>query len=93
MSFCCCSSVRTQQLQYKKNAKANLSYTTVVDRPDIRKATQAAKLISGVNNANNNNIDNYNQVTPLLLGLIHLSNGLSSYKIRIKIKIILQKNI
>ncbi|KAJ0070036.1 hypothetical protein NL108_000298, partial [Boleophthalmus pectinirostris] len=33
---------------YKKNAKANLSYTTVVDRPDIRKATQAAKLISHI---------------------------------------------
>uniref|UniRef100_A0AAV2JZQ8 Nebulin n=1 Tax=Knipowitschia caucasica TaxID=637954 RepID=A0AAV2JZQ8_KNICA len=33
---------------YKKNAKANLSYTSVVDRPDIRKATQAAKLISHI---------------------------------------------
>lgn len=36
------------QVAYKKNAKANLSYTTVVDRPDIQKATQAAKLISEV---------------------------------------------
>ncbi|CAJ1079111.1 nebulin isoform X9 [Xyrichtys novacula] len=35
-------------LSYKKDAKANLSYTSVVDRPDIRKATQAAKLISGI---------------------------------------------
>uniref|UniRef100_A0A3B4UFU4 Nebulin n=1 Tax=Seriola dumerili TaxID=41447 RepID=A0A3B4UFU4_SERDU len=33
---------------YKKDAKANLHYTTVADRPDIRKATQAAKLISEV---------------------------------------------
>ncbi|XP_047457487.1 nebulin isoform X5 [Mugil cephalus] len=33
---------------YKKDAKANLHYTSVVDRPDIRKATQAAKLISEV---------------------------------------------
>ncbi|XP_023265507.1 nebulin isoform X1 [Seriola lalandi dorsalis] len=33
---------------YKKDAKANLHYTTVADRPDIRKATQAAKLISDV---------------------------------------------
>ncbi|XP_037542718.1 nebulin isoform X2 [Nematolebias whitei] len=33
---------------YKKDAKANLHYTTVVDRPDIRKATQAAKLISEI---------------------------------------------
>ena len=36
------------QVAYKKNAKANLHYTTVVDRPDIKKATQAAKLISEV---------------------------------------------
>ncbi|XP_028250344.1 nebulin isoform X3 [Parambassis ranga] len=35
-------------VKYKKDAKANLHYTTVVDRPDIRKATQAAKLISEV---------------------------------------------
>ncbi|XP_034550527.1 nebulin [Notolabrus celidotus] len=35
-------------LTYKKDAKANLSYTSVADRPDIRKATQAAKLISEV---------------------------------------------
>ncbi|MEQ2259991.1 hypothetical protein XENORESO_017361 [Xenotaenia resolanae] len=33
---------------YKKDAKANLHYTTVVDRPDIKKATQAAKLISEI---------------------------------------------
>ncbi|XP_035801092.2 nebulin isoform X6 [Amphiprion ocellaris] len=33
---------------YKKDAKANLHYTTVVDRPDIKKATQAARLISQV---------------------------------------------
>ncbi|KAM6934332.1 nebulin [Xenentodon cancila] len=33
---------------YKKDAKANLHYTTVVDRPDIKKATQAAKLISQI---------------------------------------------
>ncbi|KAM8854787.1 nebulin isoform 9-T9 [Spinachia spinachia] len=33
---------------YKKEAKANLHYTSVVDRPDIQKATQAAKLISEV---------------------------------------------
>lgn len=36
------------QVAYKKDAKASLSYTTVVDRPDIKKATQAAKLISQV---------------------------------------------
>ncbi|KAM8857264.1 nebulin isoform 35-T37 [Synchiropus picturatus] len=35
-------------VNYKKDAKANLHYTTVADRPDIRKATQAAKLISGI---------------------------------------------
>ncbi|KAJ4921939.1 hypothetical protein JOQ06_021532 [Pogonophryne albipinna] len=35
-------------IQYKKDAKANLHYTSVADRPDIRKATQAAKLISEV---------------------------------------------
>ncbi|XP_067372352.1 nebulin isoform X7 [Channa argus] len=35
-------------IAYKKDAKANLSYTTVADRPDIKKATQAAKLISQV---------------------------------------------
>ncbi|XP_037645643.1 nebulin isoform X9 [Sebastes umbrosus] len=33
---------------YKKDAKANLHYTSVVDRPDIKKATQAAKLISEI---------------------------------------------
>ncbi|XP_047193250.1 nebulin isoform X8 [Scophthalmus maximus] len=33
---------------YRKAAKANLHYTSIVDRPDIRKATQAAKLISEV---------------------------------------------
>uniref|UniRef100_A0A3Q3FLS3 Nebulette n=1 Tax=Labrus bergylta TaxID=56723 RepID=A0A3Q3FLS3_9LABR len=37
-------------VSYKKDAKANLHYTSVVDRPDIKKATQAAKLISGVIN-------------------------------------------
>uniref|UniRef100_A0A668A059 Uncharacterized protein n=1 Tax=Myripristis murdjan TaxID=586833 RepID=A0A668A059_9TELE len=31
---------------YKKDAKASLHYTSVADRPDIKKATQAAKLIS-----------------------------------------------
>lgn len=36
------------QVSYKKDAKANLHYTSVVDRPDIKKATQAAKLISEV---------------------------------------------
>lgn len=36
------------QIAYKKNAKANLHYTPVVDRPDIKKATQAARLISEV---------------------------------------------
>ncbi|XP_059198819.1 nebulin [Centropristis striata] len=35
-------------IAYKKDAKANLHYTSVVDRPDIMKATQAAKLISEV---------------------------------------------
>ncbi|XP_034430319.1 nebulin isoform X29 [Hippoglossus hippoglossus] len=35
-------------IAYKKAAKANLHYTSVVDRPDIRKATQAAKLISEI---------------------------------------------
>ncbi|XP_029936222.1 nebulin [Myripristis murdjan] len=33
---------------YKKDAKASLHYTSVADRPDIKKATQAAKLISEV---------------------------------------------
>ncbi|XP_035859752.1 nebulin isoform X35 [Sander lucioperca] len=33
---------------YKKDAKANLHYTSVIDRPDIKKATQAAKLISEI---------------------------------------------
>ncbi|KAJ3592429.1 hypothetical protein NHX12_007556, partial [Muraenolepis orangiensis] len=33
---------------YKRDAKDNLHYTTVADRPDIRKATQATKLISDV---------------------------------------------
>ncbi|XP_059895707.1 nebulin isoform X39 [Gadus macrocephalus] len=33
---------------YKRDAKDNLHYTTTADRPDIRKATQAAKLISDV---------------------------------------------
>ncbi|XP_070771377.1 nebulin [Enoplosus armatus] len=35
-------------VSYKKDAKANLHYTSVVDRPDIKKATQAARLISEV---------------------------------------------
>ncbi|XP_070693824.1 nebulin isoform X2 [Pempheris klunzingeri] len=35
-------------ISYKKDAKANLHYTSVVDRPDIKKATQAAKLISEI---------------------------------------------
>ncbi|XP_069389533.1 nebulin isoform X6 [Paralichthys olivaceus] len=35
-------------IAYKKDAKANLHYTSVVDRPDIRKATQASKLISEI---------------------------------------------
>ncbi|XP_054470687.1 nebulin [Anoplopoma fimbria] len=35
-------------IAYKKDAKANLHYTSVADRPDIKKATQAAKLISEV---------------------------------------------
>ncbi|XP_029980825.1 nebulin [Sphaeramia orbicularis] len=35
-------------IAYKKDAKANLHYTPVVDRPDIRKATQAARLISDI---------------------------------------------
>lgn len=38
------------QVAYRKAAKANLHYTSIVDRPDIRKATQAAKLISEVTN-------------------------------------------
>lgn len=38
----------TLQVSYKKDAKASLHYTTVADRPDIKKATQAAKLISEV---------------------------------------------
>lgn len=38
----------TLQVSYKKDAKAGLHYTTIADRPDIKKATQAAKLISDV---------------------------------------------
>lgn len=38
----------TPQVSYKKDAKASLHYTTIADRPDIKKATQAAKLISDV---------------------------------------------
>ncbi|MEQ2185023.1 hypothetical protein GOODEAATRI_013928, partial [Goodea atripinnis] len=38
----------SREVAYKKDAKANLHYTTVVDRPDIKKATQAAKLISEI---------------------------------------------
>uniref|UniRef100_A0A3B3RLT0 Nebulin n=1 Tax=Paramormyrops kingsleyae TaxID=1676925 RepID=A0A3B3RLT0_9TELE len=33
---------------YKQEAKAKLHYTSVPDRPDIRKATEAAKLISDI---------------------------------------------
>lgn len=36
------------QVSYKKDAKASLHYTTIADRPDIKKATQATKLISDV---------------------------------------------
>ncbi|XP_074072100.1 nebulin-like isoform X18 [Macrotis lagotis] len=35
-------------IAYKKDAKENLHYTTVADRPDIKKATHAAKLVSEV---------------------------------------------
>ncbi|KAM9342293.1 nebulin [Pholidichthys leucotaenia] len=35
-------------IAYKKDAKAKLNYTPVVDRPDIMKATQATKLISEI---------------------------------------------
>ncbi|XP_056649845.1 nebulin isoform X35 [Monodelphis domestica] len=35
-------------IAYKKDAKENLHYTTVADRPDIKKATHAAKLASEV---------------------------------------------
>lgn len=44
----CLLSCPPPQISYKKDAKANLHYTSVVDRPDIKKATQAAKLISEV---------------------------------------------
>ncbi|XP_061774185.1 nebulin isoform X7 [Nerophis ophidion] len=40
--------IKQSDLAYKKNAKANLHYTTVVDRPDIKKATQTAKLVSEI---------------------------------------------
>lgn len=36
------------KVAYKKDAKENLHYTTVADRPDIKKATQAAKQASEV---------------------------------------------
>lgn len=36
------------KVAYKKEAKENLHYTTVADRPDIKKATQAAKQASEV---------------------------------------------
>ncbi|XP_054644081.1 nebulin isoform X4 [Dunckerocampus dactyliophorus] len=39
---------KQSNLAYKKNAKANLHYTTVVDRPDIKKATHTAKLVSEI---------------------------------------------
>ncbi|KAG7276422.1 hypothetical protein CRUP_007482 [Coryphaenoides rupestris] len=35
-------------IAYKRDAKDNLHYTSVADRPDIKKATQASKLISDV---------------------------------------------
>lgn len=41
-------SIPCSQVSYKKDARASLHYTTVADRPDIKKATQAAKLISDV---------------------------------------------
>lgn len=48
-SYCILSALLLKpQVSYKKDAKANLHYTSVVDRPDIKKATQAAKLISEV---------------------------------------------
>nr|XP_057937782.1 nebulin isoform X5 [Doryrhamphus excisus] len=39
---------KQSNLAYKKNAKANLHYTSVVDRPDIKKATHTAKLVSEI---------------------------------------------
>lgn len=36
------------KVAYKRDAKENLHYTTVADRPDIKKATQAAKQASEV---------------------------------------------
>ena len=36
------------KVAYRKDAKENLHYTTVADRPDIKKATQAAKQASEV---------------------------------------------
>lgn len=47
ISWCFCFPP-TPQVSYKKDAKASLHYTTIADRPDIKKATQAAKLISDV---------------------------------------------
>lgn len=41
-------SVIVDQVEYKKDAKSKLHYTPIADRPDIKKATQAAKLISDV---------------------------------------------
>lgn len=41
-------SVTMDQIEYKKDAKSKLHYTPIADRPDIKKATQAAKLISDV---------------------------------------------
>ncbi|XP_041057267.1 nebulin isoform X9 [Carcharodon carcharias] len=35
-------------VEYKKDAKTKLAYTTVTDRPDILKATEATKLISDI---------------------------------------------
>lgn len=46
--LCCVCFSPTLQVSYKKDAKAGLHYTTIADRPDIKKATQAAKLISDV---------------------------------------------
>nr|XP_020766890.1 nebulin [Odocoileus virginianus texanus] len=39
---------KQSNVAYKKDAKENLHYTTVADRPDIKKATQAAKQASEV---------------------------------------------
>ena len=46
--ICVLMCLPTSQFAYRKDAKAKLNYTSVADRPDIRKATQAAKLVSEV---------------------------------------------